>query len=115
MARYDVNAFMRWVNMHQAAHAAYIADTAATVRDWEARRDQEVLDPEPSPIGGRLTDEERQALIDRDFGALYDMGAHPYLLWSFTEAVYLHELPRDVIVQRFRERVADSGYPDFAT
>lgn len=115
MPRHDVNAFMRWVNMNVDAHAAYIADTSATVADWERLGAREVPDPDPTPVGGRLTDEERDALVARDFGALYEMGAHPYLLWSFTEAVHLHELPREEIVRRFRERVADSGYPDFAT
>lgn len=106
---------MRWVNMDAAAHRAYIADTAATVAEWERMGAAQVPDPIPVPIGGRLDDVERAALVDRDFGALYEMGAHPYLLWSFTEAVHLHELPREEIVRRFRERVAGSGYPDFAT
>jgi hypothetical protein len=115
MGRYDVNAFMRRVNMHQDAHAAYIADPAAAVAAWEALAQRTVDDPEPHALGGTFTVEERAALAARDFGALYALGAHPYLLWSFTEAVWSHELPRAEIVRQFRESAARVGYPDFST
>jgi hypothetical protein len=115
MGRYDVNTFMRRVNMHQDMHASYVADPAAAVTAWEALAEKQVEDPEPNPLGGTFTAEEREALIARDFGALYALGAHPYLLWSFTEAVWIHELPRAEIVRRFREAAAEVGYPDFAT
>jgi len=115
MGRHDVNAFMRRVNMHRDAHAAYIADPAAAVAAWEALAKRTVEDPEPLALGGTFTEAERAALAARDFGALYALGAHPYLLWSFTEAVWIHELPREEIVRRFRESAAEVGYPDFAT
>lgn len=115
MGRHEINLFMRHVNMDAAAHAAYTADPAAFVARWEAWGSEERRDPEPHPRGGALTVDERRALVDRDFGVLYGMGAHPYLLWSFTEAVWRHELPRDEIVRRFRERAAVHGYPDPTT
>lgn len=113
MGRYEVNKFMRWVNMDADALADYRRDPAAVVRKWSAVPASG--SPRPLPAGGPLTVDEATALSARDFGALYAMGAHPYLLWSFTEAVWIHERPRAWVVESFREAAAEIGYPDFST
>ncbi|MEV4892506.1 hypothetical protein AB0K48_24315 [Nonomuraea sp. NPDC055795] len=100
MSRYGVNAFMREVNMSPDCLAAYIGDPVAYAREW---------------AGGPLTGEERAALARRDYGELYGMGAHPYLLWSFTEAVWVPEISRPELVERFRRAAAAHGYPDIST
>lgn len=120
MSRHHVNKFMRHVNMDRAAHASYIEDPGAFVDLWEELPAVEsgvgtCPDPPPHPRGGSFTAAERQALADRDYGALYALGAHPYLLWSFTEAVWIHERPRDQIVASFRSQAAEAGYPDIRT
>ncbi|MFI6815002.1 hypothetical protein ACIBG7_21540 [Nonomuraea sp. NPDC050328] len=100
MSRYGINAFLREINMAAAAHRAYVADPAGYAAEW---------------AGAPLTPEERAALQRRDFGALYGFGAHPYLLWSFTEAVWVPEISRAELVERFRRESAAHGYPDVAT
>ena len=120
MSLHYVNKFMRHVNMDCSAHARYVEDPSGFVADWEHLTtidggvDQRP-DPPPHPRGGVLTADERLALAERDFGALYELGAHPYLLWSFTEAVWIHERPRDQIDQEFRQRATAVGYPDIRT
>jgi len=100
MSRYGIDKFMRAVNMAPETLAAYIADPAAFVATWE---------------GGHLTEEEQQSLAQRDYGALYAFGAHPYLLWSFAEAVWVPEIPRPELVERYRVAARRHGYPDFST
>ena len=113
MGRYEVNKFMRWVNMDADALAAYRRDPAGVVSQWSAESPS--ASPRPLPAGGPLAEDEVAALSARDFGALYAMGAHPYLLWSFSEAVWIHERPRTWIVETFREAAAEVGHPDFST
>jgi len=43
------------------------------------------------------------------------LGAHPFTLWSFTEAVRAHEVPREELVEDYKEKAAKVGYPDFKT
>ena len=115
MGRYEIDKLMRRINMNRDAHARFIADPAAFVEEWEELAAAGPADPDPHPLGGRLTDEERSAFIARDPLALYQLGAHPFLLWSWTEAVWIHERPREDLVRWYKAEVASLGYPDFAT
>jgi hypothetical protein len=36
-------------------------------------------------------------------------------LWSFTEAVWINEKPREELVKDYKEKAAKAGYPDFKT
>jgi hypothetical protein len=103
MSRYTVNRLMRQVLLDDDALAAY--------RD----------DPERY-VGGQpgLTTAEAVALATTDYGALYALGAHPYLLWSFTEAALVPPMSRPDLVEAFRAAAAgaagpDGHAPDFAT
>lgn len=104
MSRYAVNAFMRLVNMDPVALAAYVGEPAAFVASWLAE-----LGRPP------LSVEERQALDRRDYAALYRLGAHPYLLWSFTEAVWVPEVSRADLIADYKAAAAEVGYPDCRT
>lgn len=97
MSRYGVVALLRKVNMDPTALAAYRADPVGFVRDWDE---------------SSLTAEEAEMLARKDYAALYASGAHPYLLWSFTEAVWTPELDRADLVERFRTAASSVGYPD---
>lgn len=68
-----------------------------------------------SQPGNEVTVEELQALSARDFARLYQLGAHPFLLWTFTEFVWTPEQPREDVVRRYKEATASIGYPDFST
>ena len=63
----------------------------------------------------KFTAEEREALATKDYGKLYALGAHPFTLWSFTEAVWIHEKPREELVKDYKEKAARAGYPNFKT
>lgn len=107
MSRYTVNKFMRQVNMDPASLHAYRTDAPASVAAFGAEQQAAAQDG--------LTEAEAQALCSYDFGTLYAMGAHPYLLWSFIEAALVPPMPRPELVQAFRVAAGAVGYPDFAT
>ena len=101
MSKYLVNKFMHVVNMNQEAEEAYVENPPGFVARWEKCERLE------------FTAEERRALEQRDYGSLYAMGAHPFLLWSFTEAIWRHEVDREELVKDYKEKAAAAGYPDF--
>jgi len=103
MSKYLMNKFIHYVNMNEAAEKEYKSDPRTYVEKWEKG---EKL---------KLTPEEREALCKRDYGKLYALGAHPFTLWSFTEAVWVHEIPREELVKDYKEKAAKVGYPDFKT
>jgi hypothetical protein len=101
MSKYLMNKLIHHVNMDAAAEKAYKTDTRGFVEKWEKKQKLE------------FTPEEREALASRDYGKLYALGAHPFTLWSFTEAVWSHEVPRDELVKDYKQKAAAAGYPDF--
>jgi len=105
MSSYAVNRVMREVNMVPASLSAYRADPAAFLAEYQRS----------SPVAAELSPAEHDALATKDFGRLYALGAHPYLLWSFTEAVYVPPMPRGELVEAFRRAAEPVGYPDWAT
>jgi hypothetical protein len=106
MSRYVANKVMRLVTRDPPSLTAYVADPAAFVDEY--------LSSHPADRAA-LTEAERTALEHRDYGALYRLGAHPYLLWSFTEAVWVPAVSRPELVESFRTAAAAVGYPDWAT
>lgn len=107
-----IDKLIRTVELSDANVAAFIEDPAAFVADWESKGAASRV---PVPDGGRLTDEERRAFVTRDYGELYRLGAHPYLLWHFIEAVWVHEVPWPELKERYREAVIPHGLPSFTT
>jgi hypothetical protein len=103
MSKYVMNKFIHHVNMNQAAENEYKENPRAFVEKWE---EGEKL---------KLTSEEREALAAKDYGRLYALGAHPFTLWSFTEAVWAHEIPREELVKEYKDKARAAGYPDFKT
>lgn len=101
MSKYLMNKLIHHVNMDEAAEKAYKTDPRGFVESWE--KTQKL----------KFTPEEREALASRDYGKLYALGAHPFTLWSFTEAVWSHEVPREELVKDYKEKTGKAGYPDF--
>src|SRR5574342_1283137 len=93
MSKYSMNKFIHHVNMNEAAEKEYKGAPRAYVEKWEKG---EKL---------KLADEEREALANRDYGKLYALGAHPFTLWSFTEAVWVHEKPRDDLIADYKAQI----------
>src|SRR5690606_10047062 len=86
VSKHMMNKMMRAVEMSDRAVAQYVADPAGFVDHWLTTS----AGPDRPADDHVLTDQERKAFADRDYGELYRLGAHPYLLWHFTEAVYIH-------------------------
>jgi hypothetical protein len=103
MSKYLMNKLIHLVNMDEAAEKAYAVEPREFVERWEKTQ---TLKLEP---------EERQALATKDYGKLYALGAHPFTLWSFTEAVWIHEKPREELVADYKAKAARAGYPNFKT
>jgi hypothetical protein len=103
MSKYVMNKLIHHVNMNEAAEKEYKKNPRLFVETWEKG---ETL---------KLAPEEREALAAKDYGQLYALGAHPFTLWSFTEAVWVDEKPREELVKDYKEKAAKVGYPDFKT
>jgi hypothetical protein len=103
MSKYLMNKLIHLVNMNEDAEKEYRTTPREFVDKWEKTQK---LKFEP---------EEREALATKDYGKLYALGAHPFTLWSFTEAVWVHERPREELVADYKAKAATAGYPDFKT
>ena len=114
MSRYDVDKFMRYVEGSDAEVRAFAADPRRYVDAWMRAGEESRL---PPPDGGPLSEDERAALATRDPAALYGLGAHPYLLWHFLEAVWVWvgEKTWPELNEEYRAAVTPIGYPDFGT
>src|SRR5918999_1005566 len=103
MSKYLMNKLIHLVNMDAAAEKEYTSNPRAFVEKWEKTQNL------------KLEPEEREALVTKDYGKLYALGAHPFTLWSFTEAVWIHDKPREELVADYKAKAAKAGYPDFKT
>jgi len=103
MSKYLMNKLIHHVNMSEAAEKEYTNDPRRFVEKWETGEKS------------TFTPEEREALSTKDYGKLYALGAHPFTLWSFTEAVWRDDMPREELVKDYKEKAAKAGYPDFKT
>lgn len=101
MSKYLMNKLIHHVNMNETAEREYKANPREFVQSWEERQKL------------KFTAEEREALATKDYGRLYALGAHPFTLWSFTEAVWAERVPREELVKDYKEKAAKVGYPDF--
>jgi hypothetical protein len=108
-----VNKLMWDVDRSDETLASFKTNSAACLDAWETMAERPVS---PYPEGGRLTATERQALESRDYGALYAMGANPFLLWQFARSVSIPEqMDIEQLVTSFRVAVEPHGYPEFHT
>jgi hypothetical protein len=103
VSKYLMNKLIHHVNMNEAAEKEYASTPREFVEKWEKTQKLE------------FAPEEREALATKDYGKLYALGAHPFTLWSFTEAVWVQEIPRDELVKDYKEKAAQAGYPNFRT
>ncbi len=103
MSKYAMNKLIHHVNMNKAAEKEYKTNPRDFVKRWEQEQ----------KLG--LTPDEREALATKDYGKLYALGAHPFTLWSFTEAVWVEEQPREELVKDYKQKAAKAGYPNFRT
>lgn len=68
MSRYALDKVLWSYARQEAFRGSFDADAAATIGDWE------------------LSEAERTALVSRNARAIFELGAHPFLLYSFSIA-----------------------------
>jgi len=114
MSRYSLDKFLAHVEGSDDEVRRYVADPSGYVRAWMDRADTSRL---PTPDSGPLTDEERDALVAIDHAELYRLGAHPYLLWHFVEAVrvWAGNIAWPEMVDRYRRDIGEHGVPWYGT
>ncbi|GAA3563952.1 hypothetical protein GCM10022197_19380 [Microlunatus spumicola] len=90
MSRYYVNKFLYQVDGDPELLAAYKADPAALVTRWEdgLGRHLGVNNRVEQTTWLSFSDAERQALVDHDYVALFEMGAHFFLTLTIMIALY---------------------------
>jgi hypothetical protein len=103
MSKYVMNKLIHLVNMNEEAEKEYKMRPRKFVEKWE--KTQKL----------KQESQEREALATKDYAKLYALGAHPFTLWSFTEAVWVQEKPRDELIADYKAKAAKTGYPSFKT
>lgn len=113
MSKYMIDKFIRHVELSDAHVSAYVADTDGFTRAWLVGAGG----PEAATDDRMLTSAEFDAFVARDYAALYALGAHPYLLWHFIEAVYEGEYTETFgwreLVEAYRAAIAPHGLVDY--
>jgi hypothetical protein len=90
MSRYYVNKFLYQVDGDPQLLAAYKADPAALVTHWEDEYGRRLgtSNRVERTTWLSFTDAERQALVEHDYVALFEMGAHFFLTLTIMIALY---------------------------
>ncbi|WP_102959437.1 hypothetical protein [Mangrovicella endophytica] len=88
MSKYYVNKFLYTVDRDPELLRRYKENPAALVASWEQSIGPRLNDAEMSTVN-HLTEAERRALVEHDYVALFEMGAHFFL--SLTMFIALHD------------------------
>lgn len=118
MSRYYIDKFLYRVDRDEQALAAYMADPVGYVTAWEAGEGLTLHPGERTTdeVGLGFTDAERTALQQRDYPALYELGAHPFILFTLMIAVYEPEYDEFIhFAHTYRDRLTGVDVPDHAT
>lgn len=87
MSKYHVNKFLFTVDRDPELLRRYKEDPRALVASWEQSIGPKLNEVEVSTVN-HLTDAEREALINHDYVALFEMGAHFFLSLTIFIAIY---------------------------
>jgi hypothetical protein len=90
MSKYFVNKFLFQVDRDPELLAAYKEDPTALVEQWEASLGRQLGNGDPVERTTWLSfePEERRALVEHDYVALFEMGAHFFLCLTIFIAIY---------------------------
>lgn len=120
MSKYLLNKFLYTIDRDPDLVERYRQDPRATVQWWEAERARVILScamPERS-TWLEFTSAEREALATHDYVALFELGAHNFLLLTLFIAVFERDYAEPLGFQReFAARLShwNLPYPDIAT
>jgi hypothetical protein len=120
MSKYLVDKFLYTVDRDPDLVERYREDPRGTVDWWESERANEILN---LPTGERstwleFTDPEREALAGQDYVALFELGAHNFLLLTLFIALFERDYDEPLAFQReFAARLSHWSvpYPDIST
>jgi len=90
MSKYYVNKFMYTVDRDPALLQRYKEDARSFVTHWEQNIGPKLNDVEFTSVNS-FTPRERDALINHDYVALFEMGAHFFLSLTLFVALYGEE------------------------
>lgn len=89
MSKYYVNKFLFTVDRDPQLLKRYIEDPRNLVANWEQSIGPKLLGNEvEATVVHALTKAERQALVNHDFVALFEMGAHFFLNLTLFVGIY---------------------------
>jgi hypothetical protein len=119
MSKYLLDKFLYTVDRDPELVERYRSDPAGTVQWWEENLAGALLNCHSAERSTwqSFAEEERRALLDHDHGALFELGAHPFL----TLTLFIAMFERDhgpLEYQRAYARALDHlhlPYPDIAT
>ena len=120
MSKYLLDKFLFTVDRDPDLVERYLAEPAETVAWWEAEMANRILGCHAGECSTwlALDDEERRALVDHDYPALFALGAHPFLTLTLFIAMYerAHDEPLGFQLE-YARRLAhfELPYPDIAT
>ncbi|HUJ07264.1 MAG TPA: hypothetical protein VLX31_14240 [Streptosporangiaceae bacterium] len=120
MSKYLVDKFLFTIDRDPDLVERYRADPRGTVAWWEAERANVILNcPEAERSTWlRFTDAEREALAAHDYVALFELGAHNFLLLTLFIALFERDYDEPLAFQReFAARLSHwtVPYPDIST
>jgi hypothetical protein len=87
MSKYYVNKFLFQVDRNPEYLKRYAEDPASFVAVWEQSIGPRLTEVEASTVHG-FTAEERRALVEHDYVALFEMGAHFFLNLTLFIGIY---------------------------
>ena len=98
MSRYQIDRVLQDVGKYDDAFQAYMEDPSAYLAE---------MDLEPA---------EREALAECDTGALWTLGAHPFILLGFVRRIQIAKgRPAPEVIREYKAAIAPLGRPDYAT
>lgn len=120
MSTYLLNKFLFTVDRDQQLVERYREEPAELVAWWEQHLANRILNAHEGEDSTWLafSDEERRALVEHDYPALFGMGAHPFLTLTLFIAMFERDHDEPLGFQKeYAQRLAHFSlpYPDIAT
>jgi hypothetical protein len=120
VSKYLLNKFLFTIDRDPDLVERYRRDPRGTVHWWEAEQAGVILNctPPEQSTWPELTPAEREALATHDYVALFEMGAHNFLLLTLFIALFERDYPEPLAFQReFAARLSHWSvpYPDIST
>jgi hypothetical protein len=118
MSKYLVDKFLYTVDRDPELVERYRDDPRGTVDWWEAERANLILNIPERTTWLAFTEAERGALAGHDYVALFELGAHTFLLLTLFIAMFERDYAEPLAFQReFAARLGHWSvpYPDIST